>query len=538
MFADPEAFDVELVEEYNILHGEPLIEEVWEAIRAEKAKGKNCRMVRVARTYLSRLRDIYYQGMRKQDAKILIDELCLESTVPLNDLEVAFDTVDDGGEIFYQEVDSYTRSTPPQVDAEREAQLFRDRLEVMEELKLIDQFGEPDPVQQLFAKVILDNQPRRTEARIVYSPKENLEVRVREELLALGHDPAQVEIAVAGMFAVEDDEPVWFDEREPDIAQQRLSVEAMKMDSFNPQDVFEAKAYFRHLINLRNKVKTKKGKARKEAAKRWYDMAGHMQFKFQTQSIAVAALSNDEYEDIAEHIPLYPYSSLAEFIDLFGDVLMDEAYYASEPEGAFSMNEQLWDYETNPAMEDGSSEIHKVAQQIENDVIQGQFYETSEEAEFYAKEIAEALCIPQEARQEFISGARTAWTRPFARGVFGALALGKSDIDGAGYARWRYEVSPAGARAYAYAWEKHKDREFDERRKMALRAFWNTGKIVALNPDGADILTVSGKTTRVSWPLVRWKIQNLEIDISKEDLVRLKSMLKERHWGNAVVYYM
>jgi len=85
----------------------------WKAI-LDEGKKKQSKYARVARVFLPTLRKIYYKGHLKQEAQYLIEEMCLQSTVPFNDLGNDF-----GGDN-YSELDSYTGQPLDHITPEQE----------------------------------------------------------------------------------------------------------------------------------------------------------------------------------------------------------------------------------------------------------------------------------------------------------------------------------------------------------------------------------------------------------------------------------
>jgi hypothetical protein len=76
----------------------------WMAIDAEKASQGKPKYARVARVFIPTLRKIFYKGYYKRAAQLLMEEMYLQSTVPLNDLN---DSYGGAGNNYYQ-LDSYT----------------------------------------------------------------------------------------------------------------------------------------------------------------------------------------------------------------------------------------------------------------------------------------------------------------------------------------------------------------------------------------------------------------------------------------------
>lgn len=532
---DPEVHDLEWSEQQEILGEMGFMAMVRQEIRNEKAKGKDARYARIAREFLPRMREIFHAGYCRREAQELINELCLEPTVPLSDLDVRFDFIDG----IYQDVDSYGVPEISDVGNQWEA----DYDEVQRMVEVLSWFDKDDPAAALFGGVIANDKPT-TEAIVVYAPKESDNTRIVQELTAMGYDQKTVGKVLANTFSIDSYEgPEWSDDHD---ARTSGPVEAMAEDTYDPAEVFEIKGKLKYLVAVHGNINpaTKKGR---KAQEKFSDLCRELS-RYRPHSLAVAALSRDEFEEIAEFVPLSPFGTLQDFIDLFGDTLLDDAFFVGESEGVFGGNARLWSFSTNDEIADSSEIIEKASAAIESQVIDT-FVDTQEEAEEEAQkvakrawlwtklqELAHGLKIPYMNRDKFISRAKIEWTAPFARGVFGALATGQSDLSGAGYNNWRWETSPYGAIAYNYAFQKYDDLKFDERVKRSARAFWNAGKIVSISPDGANILKTSGETQLVPWNLVKWKIQNKEIPINQDDMLRLKKILKENHWGNPVVY--
>jgi len=108
----------------------------------------------------------------------------------------------------------------------------------------------------------------------------------------------------------------------------------------------------------------------------------------------------------------------------------------------------------------------------------------------------------------------------------------KENLISAGHENFRQKISPAGNRAYHQARLEGKDM------KEAMRAFWRVvhqpervrPRITAVRDTG--LILDSGRS--ISFGIAVLKVQHDELELSREDRVRLRDLLSSRNWGYAL----
>lgn len=108
----------------------------------------------------------------------------------------------------------------------------------------------------------------------------------------------------------------------------------------------------------------------------------------------------------------------------------------------------------------------------------------------------------------------------------------KEKLISAGHENFRQKISPAGNRAYHQASLEGKDM------KEAMRAFWRVvhqpervrPRITAVRDTG--LVLDSGRV--ISFGIAVLKVQHDELELSREDRVRLRDLLSSRNWGYAL----
>ena len=77
--------DVEYQEEQLVLGENAVIENAWDAYRAEKAKDpKARRFIRIAREYVPKLQHIFWHGEMRDEAQEVLSSIMLDQTQPFN----------------------------------------------------------------------------------------------------------------------------------------------------------------------------------------------------------------------------------------------------------------------------------------------------------------------------------------------------------------------------------------------------------------------------------------------------------------------
>lgn len=108
----------------------------------------------------------------------------------------------------------------------------------------------------------------------------------------------------------------------------------------------------------------------------------------------------------------------------------------------------------------------------------------------------------------------------------------KEKLITAGHENFRQRISPAGNRAY------HKARLEGRDMKEAMRAFWRVvhqpervrPRITAVRDTG--LVLDSGRA--ISFGVAVLKVQHNELELTQDDRVRLKDLLRLRNWGDAL----
>lgn len=529
----------------------------------EEAKGSDRKYARLARKYVARLRKLFWQGHLRKQVQELLCELELEATVPMSDLDTTW--LQDGET--YVEIDSYTKK--PMTGTPVTNPWERDHLEVQEYMRLCEQVEdyaytlEADPsVMELLINMAMTGyyrEPAMTNVPVLfYGPSDD--ARFTQELAGLGYAPEEIEAADKIQFdlAGGDDPVVYLDEQ--DEAQQNGAVEQMATDGADPAEVAEIKRLMKGGAVGRKKDAglTFEDECREKGIFKVYGIAckiSHTYLRkfdanpsekvvlrniwnnrfgrqldvmlyglgcgFKPASLAVAFLCKEEWEPLAELVPIPGYDHLGTFIEMFGDVLLDEAFGDMENPGEELTEAGLAFMSQAPAddpiLDDYDPRIEKLTKEWEEEIIQKQFQE--DPVDDQGKPVIEA-------------------SQAYARGWFAALAKNESDLRGAGYAAWRWWKSKAGARAYdrVMAEETAKGTEWKEANRLAMRSFWNAGRIVYLRPESVDIQSeANGKVQTVNWGLASWKLKHAEIHLSSEDRQRLKTILRQKGWGYPVL---
>ena len=108
----------------------------------------------------------------------------------------------------------------------------------------------------------------------------------------------------------------------------------------------------------------------------------------------------------------------------------------------------------------------------------------------------------------------------------------KEKLISAGHENFRQRISPAGNRAY------HQTRLEGRDMKEAMRSFWRVvhqperrrPRITAVRDTGLVLDT--GRA--ISFGIAVLKVQHDELELSREDRVRLRDLLQLRNWGDAL----
>ncbi len=108
----------------------------------------------------------------------------------------------------------------------------------------------------------------------------------------------------------------------------------------------------------------------------------------------------------------------------------------------------------------------------------------------------------------------------------------KEKLVSAGHENFRQRISPAGNRAY------HQARLEGKEMKEAMRAFWRVvhqpervrPRITAVR--GTGLVLDSGRA--ISFGIAVLKVQHNELELTQDDRVRLRDLLRLRNWGDAL----
>ena len=535
-------------EHKRIMHELAVIQVVAQEIQAE-LKSDAPKWAPIARKHLPALRAIFWHGDLKEDAQALIEELTLAQTMPLGEVDLPYEADSYTGEKFV-ELDPVLAKAINTAAVRSDQQWYADAEEVQREIALMGgdsvlaELDEDtyDGVRRLMAEPAFDG-PAPT---VFTRTNENEHVRMVQELRSLGYSELEIEFAMAAnRFSFEDEEEApWYEDGEiPSVPLNQEAEQELHQDIGELIDLkTAARPYIKaiqqrrteHFDYMRIKgddllyerlKKSLKGsylgkaefKARLQAerAKEFRRMMDISQERTEfldflqaeagagvsKQAIALVFLSIQDndwaldmkdagqivFPDDGELVPIGSddwdaHGTLLDFIQMFGDVVLDEAL---DPIGmGYPMSEQ---------------QIIAAAEGIEAEILEFQFVEASD---------------------NIID------TRVYARGVFNAAG---SNIHEAGMDAWRWEKSKVGEIAYQKAVKAGKTL------KQAWAAFWNAGTITSVNSSGVKVLShANGKVQLCDWGLARWKLAAGEIFISKDDRLRLKSILLNNNWGKAL----
>jgi hypothetical protein len=594
---DPEAFDVEY-EEMQDLRKLSFLDMIEQEIDAERRK-KSPKWARLARKYVTALREMFWHGSEeiKEKAQYLLNELEMESTVPLNDLDAAFAYTGEDDNVIYEDVDSYVGLSDNPIFFTQQDQWEKDYIEVQREVETIteaDPMGAIDPETfELLHKIESHDDLLSIPPQVIIT--ESKETSLKAAYEAIGADEATIQQAIDANFESpqewDTDEDIWFvdggitsepikqnEEQElrptkdlpylRELAKpyidalkeelrfltwkyqemQREYVDFLAMISTHPKG--QAEQFARDAASLKDNPmihefmldvqfnkKTFRGsawwrldkmkdenphdgvesfafsplKGRLSAPASWgrrvkagiaesrqkqnlIDWMNRIHDQFEPQDLAVIFLSVQNgfllAEEDATQIKTVGYDSLAHFLDLWGDEVIENII--------------------DPPMDItplGDDRISDIARAIENEIIEKQFVPTAKNIEL---------------------------TQAYARGWFNALGAGESDLRNAGFANWRFETSPGGAAAFDWAYE-HTEGDWQAKTKAAWRAFYKAGTVKKVNAKGILIHSTDGTEQWADWGLATWKLRRKEIYLDKIAKARLRAILRVKKWGPALL---
>jgi hypothetical protein len=490
---DYEVYEQDYQEEQQILKELNVLETIETKILDEYKKDSP-KWARLCREHLPTLREIYYNGDLQDEAQKLIAELLDNTTTPLNDLEMAYDEVDG----VYQELDSYT-GEPIAKYEKREHDWDLDYLDTQ---ALI---GLDDPASELFGKMLDDLRP---EFNVVIP---SFDARLIEELKKLGYSDKEIEGALdANKYDVYTDEPDSFYENDFDplpsvplqMEAEDMKVEPGSMIEFRSLIEPELKALFdlRAAFFENDSIKYKKLAYWMSILNRSHEKADYLDRLqkliddgWETQYAAVSFLSFEgdwglSADDDARviHVPIL--GTLDIFIDAYADEILEQLYSGIGNHGCTT-----------------ESTIDLVADQFIEEILEKQFVESGR-------------------------GINPLSTQNFARGVFDAVASGKSNLTEAGWDSYYHGVNAAANKIRNKVFKKfiEESKDWSKAQKASKDAFWNASQIVKITKDKLLISNlITGKARWIDYDeAAKLAIESKLVPRNKQKLIAGLDKLK------------
>jgi len=481
---DYEVNQQEYEEERRILADLAAVEIIGKEIAEQKNK-QQPKWARLARKYLPSLRDIYYNGELRDDAQWLISELVENSTTPLNDLDMPYDEID--GE--YQQVDSYTGEKISDYSKHE----YEWDLDYLDTQALI---GLDDPASELFGKVLDDLRP---EYHVVVP---SLQARLYEEYSKRGCSEEEIKGALdANKYEVYTDEPDDFYENDYDpLPSVPLSQEPddMKVD---PSELIEFRSLIepelQALFDLRSaffeneKIKYKRlaiWKGILNNSREKTSFLERLQYLindgWETQYAAIVFLSFegdwglDALVDAGTvHVPIL--GTLDIFIEVYADEILENLYSGIGNHGSTT-----------------EATIDSIAEKYVDEIIEKQFVDSR-------------------------SGVNPVHTKEYARGVFDAVASGRSNLTKSGWNSYYAGINKRANQLRNLVSKKLLEEgvSWNEATKAAKDVFWNAAQIVKIRKDK---LLVSNLITGKS----RWIAYEQAIELVKQHKLISRNKVK------------
>ena len=504
------------------------IDRAWREYMCEKDKDQP-KYARIARVYVPLLRQIFWQGLLREEAREILAELSLAQTQPLSSLDSPYAYVGEADEgVIYTDVDSYTGDHDGDPDWRTQDQWEKDYIEVQREVEHLEEHPEylwlDEDAYDGVRRIEQGDQFHEQPLKVIAAEKESDALRLIEASRHLGCSEEQIQfVLAANRFDVTGDEQAFFDDR--GITSEPLRQNAEEEMRVNPSELAdlrrEARAYvqafrrrrlefFDH-VNFLHPDWDKETR-QSEFRKMIQPSPERAEFLAFLQRMAIRgiepqylvliflSLQDEDWGLLMEDARLVRLSetegygvdlpeeagTLYEIIDLFGDDILEE----------------LWSPVDVP-WRTSEEEIAQIAERWEAEIIEKQFSDDAPSIQH---------------------------TRAYARGVFAGITAGENDLNEAGFRQWRHEKSQAGALAYEAAIKAGKTH------KEAWRAFWNAGRILSLNPKGVLVKSEANEREQFcNWGLAKWKLANGEIFLNQEDRGRLKGLLQSKSWGTGLL---
>lgn len=441
-----------------------------EDLQAEK-DGEH-RYSKLARKYLPGLRKVKYHP---EEAKWLIQEILEETTLPFSELDTD------------PYVDSYTgEEIPEPVGLPRDLQLQEDMRGAVR------------------AAIFLQDHQ-------VYFQEPSLEARIVQEASTLGYDPQLATKASQFDIYSPEDEDIWFindNDPLPSVPLQQNEEQEYKV---NPYILAEARKDVEEMVSdIRTKKQeiiknNKNGKIDWDSVTAlWEEYYSSVKEDFIAEMNTLTRVYDPQYAAViymaqqndffgvpasdARHVSIPGWGSLYDFISLFGDDILDEII---DPIPGMRTTEEGY--------------IRKLASMIEKEVIDSQFTDDGD--------------VPH--------------TKAYARGVFGAIASNKDDLNSSGWAQWRWEKSKVGAIAYdATLKTQREDETIADVMRRSMAMFWKAVEIITLHKDGVTVLCpATNEEEKINYGLATWRYNNGYIPMDNAKKARLKSALAKKGWG-------
>jgi hypothetical protein len=463
---DPEAWSDEYSdfrESVQLSYENDFLDKLWRDI----SDAKSCTFL--YREHANTLRQIISKGGdNKNRASILLQDLILNQTMPISELEaLTWKKVGDT----WVEVDSYTGEPFPDIETE------------------VGRYAEAHSIGGQVARKIPHPDNSLVKAISRAYPPELAEKAVK----ALGYQDSPSEEV---WFMNDEDEipsvPLWQEENlmlKPDyadLAELRFETQPM-LNSIKNLAIKMARKYNNDQLKIRNMVSTSV-----EADELIYWAIWRAR-TCEVQDLYIILASAVWLDERLDEIPVEIYGNLGNFADLFGDDVLDQVIDAG------------WHPQTT-----SDERIIAFAERFEDEIVS-----TFEK---------DSKSIPH--------------TQSYARGVLNGVAQGKTDLNGSGYANWRWEKSKIGSISYnaTLTIEESLGTPKGEAIKKAWRSFWNAGRITKVTSKGLVIKAdATGKEYLCNWGLSKWKLARKEIYLDSQDKVRLNKILSDNHWGGSLI---
>ena len=294
---DPEAFQVEY-EEMRTLQGAieddwQFLNRVWQAVEDERKQDKP-KYAPICREFLPKIRQIYW-GRDPHDwvakrARVILDELMLEQTMPLAELDLPYEADSYTGEkIIAPALQGADARKLVRVASKVEDQWAKDFAEVQAE---VDMIGDPDSVLSILDEETYDGvralfgnvKPVENLKKVILRHDDSLAARIAQE-----YDGDERGLAAAAsMYDISgDDEDIWFEDGDiPSVPLKQAEEQELRVDITELAEVRSAAKPYLEAI-----------RQRRSAWFDWMNDAGEHELRSQLRTaLGKRRLSKDDWK--------------------------------------------------------------------------------------------------------------------------------------------------------------------------------------------------------------------------------------------------